>query len=104
MVRMDAGREKYGDAHLQRYGLVDVMEECLDASNISRLAIDRADLDAIENGNVATHLNYKVALWEFVGLMGQAINKLREIDTLAPDALCTDERGGERVFWSEVGE
>ena len=40
-ARMEKGQEKYGDAHLERYNLVDIVEKLLDAQNIICLLQDR---------------------------------------------------------------
>jgi len=42
MARLEYGRQKYGDRHLQRYNLVDLMEELLDALNIVEFVNERA--------------------------------------------------------------
>src|SRR5690625_2662623 len=94
--RAEVGRRKYGDAHLQRYGLVDVMEELLDAQNIVELLVNRilgTDHAAAVNAQAGV-LAIRSALWEMA-------YELQNLDKLLPDHVCSDEQGGERVWWSE---
>ena len=97
-ARFDAGQSRYGDAHLQRYGLVDVMEELMDADNILTLFMYRVResmaTDTQRDEIAARIYTIKVVL-------GFLASLVRELDSVVPDDLCTDERGGERIWWSE---
>ena len=97
-ARLDAGRAKYGDAHMQRYGLVDVMEELLDAENIlTHLFLERMK-SAYPKGMSLAQFKRLAIINED---LGRAIEGLQELDALLPDHVCSDEQGGERIWWSE---
>ena len=97
-ARLTAGQDRYGDAHLQRYGTVDVMEELLDAVNITNLLEERVKQAGMSG-------DQEQEILESIEMFQQGIVRLTYIvyrlDTLLPDAVCTDERGGKRVWWSE---
>ncbi len=98
-ARLDDGQTKYGDAHLQRYGVVDIKEELLDAQNIADLLRDRvtrSDLSEVGRADV-----YDAIETLQVGLDKLDYILLR-IDRSLPHELCTDEQGGHRVWWSDV--
>src|SRR5690625_2637571 len=90
-ARMDAGRAQYGDAHMRRYGLVDVMEELLDAINIIDLAAERMAAEP-ECASSVRSLRLSVQL---------LIAAVRDTDKVLPDRLCSEAQGVERVWWSE---
>lgn len=94
--RRDAGREKYGDSHLERYNLVDVMEELLDAVNIVKLLQHRLDCAGFE-----LTPEYHAATDDVAHGIAYAVQAVVNLDRLLPDELCTDERGGDRIWWSE---
>jgi len=87
MARLEYGRQKYGDRHLKRYNLVDLMEELLDALNIVEFVNERA-------GHVP-----KMALIEKT--IKDLILALPIVDKHIKDEHCTDEEGGERIWWSK---
>ena len=97
-ARLTAGLVKYGAAHMQRYGLVDVMEELLDAKNILTLFMDRVREGMVpdtQSSDIAIYV-YTAKVW-----LGLVENLISDLDSMVPDELCTDERGGERIWWSE---
>ena len=99
-ARLNKGQEKYKDAHLNRYSLVDVMEELLDAQNILALGIER-----ITNAMRAcqdSDKGYAEALFESATLwnrIGATIDAVIEFDQRLPDDVCTDDEGGSRIWW-----
>lgn len=97
-ARLDAGKSRYGDAHLQRYGLVDVMEELLDANNILGLFMDR-----VREGMVTDTQRSDIAVRVYTAkiALGFVASLISGIDSVVPDELCTDESGGDRIWWSE---
>lgn len=99
-ARLEDGRSKYGDAHMQRYGLVDAAEKLQDLRNILHLTADRvrnqwSPESEVEQEELFSELaaidDDIYVLWD----------RLRRIDRMLSDHLCTDEQGGERVWWSE---
>lgn len=88
-ARKEAGREEYGDAHLKRYNLVDVVEELIDAYIILELFEDRMEKEDINypvpDKNFIKHRIYKL------------INYLQELDEKVPDKACTDNTN--RIWW-----
>ena len=100
-ARMEKGQEKYGDSHLERYSLVDIAEELLDAQNIIALMQERL-LGEIDwswpgswSGDVFTELAQVFSGIEMV------LRFLQGIDLRLPDSYRDDAKGGERVWWSE---
>lgn len=92
--RLEAGQVKYKDAHLQRYGLVDVVEEILDALNILELMKERLSPDA----KMIEQID-----WEIRRRLHQVLLGCQRIDGLIADEFCTDEKGGKRIWWSPEG-
>lgn len=98
-ARLKKGQEKYKDSHLKRYSLVDVMEELLDAQNILALGIERITKNMKSNKDA---LKYAPALFESNTLwnrINSAIEDIIELDQKLPDDVCTDEKGGLRIWW-----
>jgi hypothetical protein len=95
--RRRVGSEKYGDAHLQRYGLVDVVEKLIDAMVIAGLVARRCILAGAQNAVEINELLYKLSEG-----MAECLLKARRIDKLLSDELCTDEQSGERIWWPPV--
>jgi hypothetical protein len=93
--RAEVGREKYGDAHLQRYGMVDIMEELLDAKNILVLIDDRMARTGTWGSDISGRL------FEVQVAIDLAIIKAMQADKTMRDDQCTDEQGGERVWLSD---
>jgi hypothetical protein len=90
-ARMAEGQKIYGDRDLKRYNCVDVMEELLDCLNI----LERLD-------NRAQHQGFDANIYEIRRLItqvGDAILCLRSLDNRLPDSMCTDENGGQRIWW-----
>lgn len=94
-ARMKEGRRKYGDSHLRRYGLVDVMEELLDAKNILALIDDRLS----KTGTWGSDISGRLA--EVQMAIDLAIRQAMQTDRIMRDDQCTDEAGGHRIWWSE---
>ena len=88
--RFRVGQEKYGDKHLKRDNLWDVMEELLDAENILNLAKDRYTRQLSRP--------LPIEYWEFRIRLNEAITYLLyELSEKWPDVVATDEEGGERI-------
>ena len=97
-ARLRHGESKYGEAHLQRYGVVDIMEELIDAKNIAGLLLCRvvcSELTAEQRTKICEAVTLLNRSLEHTGLY------LRQLDELLPDELCTDEQGGDRIWWNE---
>lgn len=99
-VRQEEGSKKYGKAHLQRYGLVDVAEELLDALNIIDKMLDRI----AEQGEKTTISKHQLAgvsryYTRLIFTLKNAIKLCQRLDEFLPDKFCTDEQGGERIWW-----
>lgn len=97
-ARQDHGRAKYGDAHLHRYGVVDVMEELLDAQNIVELLRDRVKRSELSQAGKDDVLE---AVTDFRIVLQKLEWVLLRIDRSLPDELCTDEQGGHRIWWGD---
>lgn len=101
--RMSVGQEKYKNHHLQRYGLVDVMEELLDAQNILYLITDR--LWTTRDPDSQTELDLCVKLEQEIWKINDEIANLRDklvaLDKLFPEKFCTDEMGERRIWWDQ---
>lgn len=93
-ARQKVGADKYKDKHLRRYGLVDVMEEILDAKNILQLALDRQIQQGCYFGTRSLDYFYRI-----LERLTDIKRLLIEYDELFPDNLCTDEEGGDRIWW-----
>lgn len=93
-ARKEAGQKRYGDAHLKRYGLVDVAEELQDSLIEMELVLDRLKKQGIE---IQPEMKEMIAA--FSGLVGMALSALLAIDEKLPDEVCTDECGGDRIWW-----
>ncbi|MGI6558581.1 MAG: hypothetical protein ACOX20_06410 [Limnochordia bacterium] len=94
-ARMEAGQAKYGDAHMERYGLVDIVEELLDALNILELAKERWGTIVCPNDRSLQKLLYTLRL---------ALRECVALAEMLPDGICTDEAGGKRIWWSSQQE
>lgn len=99
MERLWVGQEKYGDTHMNRNNLVDVMEELLDALNILVLLEDRlertGDQDSIDVVRLMANENIRP-------LINTTMLIVRSLEGCLPSHLVTDEAGGKRVWWSEA--
>lgn len=93
-ARKEAGQKRYGDAHLKRYGLVDIAEELQDSLIIMELFLDRLTKQGIK-----VQPELKEMIVAFSGLVGMALRALLAIDEDLPDEVCTDECGGDRIWW-----
>jgi len=95
-AKRKVGEQEYGNKHLKRHGVVDFAEEMLDGVHILDLIFDRLQreharkYDLIENKGL-----------EIVELMEDVLHKLREFDAMIDDRHCTDEEGGDRIWWEE---
>ena len=94
--RMEVGKTKYGDSHLGRYGAVDIVEELLDAQNILDLIYERvrrSDISLSDSEVVITELV------KFRSNLMQLVCRTLTLDQYLEDAECTDEKGGDRIWW-----
>lgn len=96
--RLRHGQERYGDSHLQRYGLVDVMEELLDAANILHLTRDRLEQQGAWREKPVLD-GFSRVRW----LIAQTRNYVLMLDRHLTDEVCTDEKGGNRIWWPGRG-
>lgn len=100
-ARLKAGRARYGNAHLRRYGVVDIMEELLDAQNIACLLWERA-----RQGGLTVEQEDEI--YDAIETLQVGLDRLSyvlyRLDRLLPDELCTDEQGGHRIWWSDTDE
>src|SRR5690606_32998079 len=104
-ARKAVGWEKYGESSYRRYNLVDVMEELMDAEVILERFQERLMLEqAGESGDTvwATLLPVDKRTLEEIRLrIREAKFLLQQLDRVIPDHACTDEAGGERIWWNE---
>ena len=96
-TRAAIGRKKYKDKHLKRYGLVDVMEELLDAENIIKLIEDRM----LKQGYNVQESLLGVRLASLECLLDDVKQAAIDIDDILEDKYCTDEEGGDRIWWND---
>lgn len=92
--RMRVGQLKYGDRDTKRYSLVDVAEELLDVLNILERFENRARAQGYE-----IDYNQQMRLRKIKDDVFSDLARVRNLDELLPDELCTDENGGERIWW-----
>ncbi len=85
---------KYGDWDTKRYSLVDVAEELLDVLNILERFENRARAQGYE-----IDYNQQMRLRKIKDDVFSDLARVRNLDELLPDELCTDENGGERIWW-----
>ena len=85
MARLEHGRKKYGDRHLKRYNLVDLVEELLDALNIVEFYEERV------KGTMPVD--------ELKQMINYCIKSAKTLDQFTSRENCTDEEGGERIWW-----
>ncbi len=95
-ARMKIGEKRYEDTHLGRYNLVDVMEEILDALNILVRLSNRCFKQ-----NRFLPQKAVSELYSLTNMLDFTIQNVQMADKEIPDELCTDEEGGERVWWNE---
>ena len=91
--RMRVGQLKYGGRDTKRYNLVDVVEELLDALNILERFENRARVQGLAD------YNQQMRLRRIREDVVSDLAMVRSLDELLPDELCTDENGGERIWW-----
>jgi len=94
--RMRVGQLKYGDRDTKRYSLVDVAEELLDVLNILERFENRARAQGYE-----IDYNQQMRLRKIKDDVFSDLARVRNLDELLPDELCTDENGGERIWWGD---
>ena len=93
-ARKEVGREEYGDAHLKRYNLVDVVEELIDAYIILELFHEKMEIYGV---------NYPIPdKNEIRNNLYQLIIKLQKLDEFIPDKACTDNT--HRIWWGDDNE
>jgi hypothetical protein len=95
-ARQNVGTLRYGDSDLQRYGLVDVTEELLDALNIIDRMINRLK---VQNVELLTERSYKLERIQFQ--IWELVEQVATEDKCFPDKVCTDDQGGERIWWND---
>ncbi len=96
-AREKIGRQEYGDDHLDRYNLVDLIEEIIDADVILQRFIDRLEKQhGLDDKNEVFHSN-----------IGKINNNLNDIiwrcvllDHHLAEQHVTDGKGGQRVYWT----
>ena len=94
MRRAQVGHERYGDSDLDRYALVDVMEELMDVLNI----LDRAKNRAVQENRSEDFRSLITLLFADIDNdVRRAIEKTIEADYYLPDDFCTD--GNARRIW-----
>ena len=93
-ARMSVGQLKYGDRDTKRYNLVDVMEELLDVLNILERFENRAKAQGYEFNGIELY-----CIRSTERRVRDIIKRLFALDEELPDLLCTDENGGERIWW-----
>lgn len=101
-ARKAVGWQIYGQDSYRRYNLVDVMEEVMDAEVI---------LDRFEERPMREMAPGRLALWysllpvDYKTLsrirfhLAEIKSLLQQLDRAVPDYACTDEAGGERIWW-----
>ena len=94
-ARMNVGQLKYGDRDTKRYNLVDVVEELLDALNILERFENRARVQGLVD------YNQQMRLRKIKDDVFSDLARVRSLDELLPDELCTDENGGKRIWWGD---
>ncbi len=95
--RFKVGREKYGDAHMSRYGLLDVLEELLDAQNILDLTSSR-----IEGSGVVDDQQVFVDISRIYTSIENIINLVKRADEYIPLEACEEKI--KRIGFDEKGE
>lgn len=102
-ARFEDGQKKYKDSHLQRNGPVDVAEEIIDGMNIVELIQDRIKHQKVKyKVNAGPIANPEEAVIEGLNRVNkkllEAFYLLQQVDCWLPDELCTDEKGGKRIY------
>lgn len=95
-ARDEWGRQKYGDAHMDRYLTVDVAEEILDAITILERLEERLVRQGVQIDEVP-----RVLMAAVRDNLQTAFKYLHMLDRFLPDEVCTDGKGGHRIWWSE---
>lgn len=97
--RSEIGKQRYGERHLQRYNLVDVMEELLDALVILDRFEDRIEKQCdSESLEIVRKFNSHARLRRHIK---GAIQSMIELDSHFNGDICTDEQGGDRIWWND---
>lgn len=98
-VRREFGREKYGDAHKERYTLLDEMEELFDLTDIHRKGgLDRIYKYAITLDNEQEIVEIMRANNRITDLADELREAIINLDKLLPDKVCSDNVE-ERIGW-----
>ncbi|SDM19896.1 hypothetical protein [Halarsenatibacter silvermanii] len=95
--RDDTGQREYGNTHLRRYNLVDVIEELMDAGIILERFVDRAERDCNINREVEEKAIEGADRLIFV--VSALIESVCDLDRSLPEELVSDELGGDRVWF-----
>jgi hypothetical protein len=90
------GKEEYGDSHRDRYGLVDFVEEILDAAHILDLYFERLVKENARNFDLIKEEGLNA-----VENLEELVKSARKMDAMTDDRHCTDGEGGERIWWNE---
>ena len=101
--KLEIGQREYGDSDLQRYNLLDVLEEQADSLNILDRFENRLEHEddlteyeqSILDGDCTEYKKLREAI-EFV------YRKLFLLDAQLSDTICSDENGGNRVHFGDI--
>jgi len=92
-ARSSMGKREYGDDHLKRYNLVDVVEELLDAIIILERLLDRQ----VKSGVITEEFVDEVCT--VIYQIEVAVELCNYLDRMLEDKVVTDELGGDRVWF-----
>lgn len=101
---MREGQKEYGDKHLNRYNLVDVAEEIIDARNILELFEDRVTKEIIHSDLSGEYSRlFNSDLYNSIKLdLERLISMLALLDERIPQRLKTDNNGGIRGYLGDI--
>lgn len=102
--REEMGNREYGDDHLQRYNLLDELEELNDMMHIHEKMLNKVMAYEEETGEkvIDNELYFRFRLLQ--DLASKMKETIYKMDLLMPQELCEDDLGGERVGWPERSE
>lgn len=99
-ARKAVGDKKYQDKHKKRYTLTDIVEELMDALVINdKGGVDRIMeyAETLEDEVKFQYINQMLIL--ITKELHKTINMIRALDEVLPDEICSDEEGGERIWF-----
>ena len=100
-ARMEMGQERYGEDHLERYLTIDMMEEILDALNIIILLKDQMTMNYSAEEEIRKSNIFYSLCYDIEDLLYEVIERIMRLDRKLDDRFRCDEKGGNRVWWSE---